>query len=286
LKDQKLAFGKLASSTVIFGSIGIFVRYIPLPSATIAFFRGLLGVIFLLLLMTLTKKKIDSNAVRENLPILLLSSIGLGANWILLFEAYHYTTVATATICYYLAPVFLVLASPLLGEKLTARKLLLSAVALTGMVFVSGVLQGGISGGKGIALACGAAVLYAFVVFMNKKIGPISAYDKTAVQLGASAIVILPYCLLTKGFDMAAMDTGAYLILAVVGIIHTGLAYWLYFGSVKQLTSQTVAIFSYLDPVLAILLSAVFLGEPLSWQGIVGAVLILDSALGSELTEK
>lgn len=280
------AKGNMLIAMAIYGTVGIFVRYIPLPSATIAFFRGLLGVIFLLLLMTLTKKKIDSNAVRENLPILLLSSIGLGANWILLFEAYHYTTVATATICYYLAPVFLVLASPLLGEKLTARKLLLSAVALTGMVFVSGVLQGGISGGKGIALACGAAVLYAFVVFMNKKIGPISAYDKTAVQLGASAIVILPYCLLTKGFDMAAMDTGAYLILAVVGIIHTGLAYWLYFGSVKQLTSQTVAIFSYLDPVLAILLSAVFLGEPLSWQGIVGAVLILGSALGSELTEK
>lgn len=270
----------------IYGTVGIFVRHIPLPSATIAFFRGLLGLLFLLALMALTRKKVDIAAVRKNLPILLLSGIGLGSNWILLFEAYHYTTVATATICYYLAPVFLILASPLLGEKLTVRKLLLSGIALVGMVFVSGVLQGGISGGRGIVLACGAAVLYAFVVFLNKMIGPISAYDKTVVQLGTSAVVILPYCLFARGFDMAAMDGAAYLVLAVVGIIHTGLAYWLYFGSVKQIPSQTVAIYSYLDPVLAILLSAVLLGEPLGWQGVVGAVLILGSTLCSELPQK
>ncbi len=276
----------MLTAMAIFGTVGIFVRHIPLPSATIAFFRGLLGMVFLLLLMLLTGKKIDMGTIQKNLPVLLLSSVALGGNWILLFEAYRYTTVATATICYYLAPVFLVLASPFLGEKLTGRKLLLSAVALVGMVFVSGVLQGGISGGRGIVLACGAAVLYASVVFMNKKLGPISAYDKTVVQLITAAVVILPYCLFTRGFDMTGMDGASYMILAVVGIVHTGIAYWLYFGSVKQLYSQTVAIFSYLDPVLAILLSALLLGEPLGWQGILGAVLILGSAFCSELPQE
>lgn len=276
----------MLSAMAIFGTVGIFVRNIPLPSATVAFFRGVLGMVFLLLLMTLTGKKIDTGVIRKNLLLLLLSSVALGCNWILLFEAYRYTTVATATICYYLAPVFLVLASPLLGEKLTGRKLLLSGVALVGMVFVSGVLQGGISGGKGIALACGAAVLYASVVFLNKKIGLISAYDKTVVQLGLAAVVILPYCLLTDGFALSGMGVGDYAMLAIVGIIHTGLAYWLYFGSVKHLPSQSVAIFSYLDPVIAILLSALLLGEPLGWQGIVGAVLILGSALCSELPQE
>ena len=283
---QTTAKWNMLSAMAIFGTVGIFVRSIPLPSATVAFFRGVLGMAFLLLLMWLTKKKTDPGVIRKNLVLLLLSSVALGGNWILLFESYRYTTVATATICYYLAPVFLVLASPLLGEKLTGRKLLLSAVALVGMVFVSGVLQGGISGGKGIALACGAAVLYASVVFLNKKIGPISAYDKTAVQLGLAAVVILPYCLLTDGFALSGMGGGDYAMLAVVGIVHTGFAYWLYFGSVKQLSSQSVAIFSYLDPVIAILLSALLLGEPLHWQGIVGAVLILGSALCSELPQE
>ncbi len=277
------AKGSMLAAMAIFGTVGTFVRYIPMPSATIAFFRGLAGLVFLGLLMLLTGKKPDLSAVKKNLPLLLLSGVALGSNWILLFEAYRYTTVAVATICYYLAPMFLVLVSPLLGERLTPKKLLLSAVALVGMAFVSGVLQGGFSGGKGILFAIGAAVLYATVMFLNKKLDPINAYDKTVVQLGAAAVVILPYCLLTNGFVAPEMTCVSYLLLAVVGIVHTGVAYWLYFGSMKKLSSQTVAIFSYLDPVVAILLSALWLGEPLGWQGILGAILILGSALVSEL---
>lgn len=271
------------SAMAIFGTVGLFVRGIPLPSATIACLRGFMGMAVLLLTMLLTGKKPDGTSIRKNLPILLLSGAAIGGNWILLFEAYRYTTVATATICYYMAPVFLVLASPLLGERLTGKKLLLSGIALVGMVFVSGVLKGGLSGARGIACGVGAACLYASVMFMNKKLGPISAYDKTVIQLAAAAIVILPYCLLSRGFAMSSMDGKGYLLLAVVGIVHTGFAYWLYFGAMGRLPSQTVALFSYLDPVLAIILSALLLREPMDWQGVLGAVLILGSALFSEI---
>lgn len=270
----------------IFGTVGIFVRFIPLPSATVACVRGFMGLGFLLLVMLLTGKKPDMASIRKNLPVLIVSGAAIGANWILLFESYRYTTVAVATICYYLAPVFLVLASPLLGERLTARKLLLSGTALLGMVFVSGVLEGGVTGGRGIALGVGAAALYASVMFLNKKLGRITAYDKTVIQLGTAALVVLPYCLLTRGFDMTAMTSAGWGHLLVVGIVHTGFAYCLYFGSMGQLPSQTVAIFSYLDPVLAILLSALLLREDFGWQGIVGAVMILGSALCSEIPEQ
>ena len=267
----------------IFGTVGIFVRYIPLASATIAFFRGVVGLLFLLAVMALSGKKPDWKQIRENGILLLISGAAMGANWILLFEAYRYTTVAIATICYYLAPMLLVLASPLLGEKLTVKKLALSGLAMVGMVFVSGVLRGSVSGGRGILCGVSAAVLYASVMFLNKKLGAVSSYDRTVVQLGAAAAVILPYGLLSGAFDMSGMTGGSYLALAVVCIIHTGIAYWLYFGSMKQLPAQTVAIFSYLDPVIAILLSALWLSEPVGWQEIVGAVLILGSALVSEL---
>lgn len=274
------------SAMAIYGTVGVFVRLIPLPSATVACFRGIMGVLFLLLVMTITGKKPDGQSIRRHLPILLVSGAAIGLNWILLFESYRYTTVAAATICYYLAPTFLVLASPLLGERLTAKKLLLSGAALLGMVFVSGVLKGGMSGLKGIACGVGAAVLYASVMFMNKKLGSIPAYDKTVMQLGAAAVVILPYCFISRGFDMTTMTATSWILLAVVGVVHTGFAYWLYFGAMGQLPAQTVAIFSYLDPVLAILLSALLLREPFGWQEITGAVLILGSALCSEIPEQ
>jgi len=282
---KKATVSMLIAMTV-FGTVGIFVRGIPLPSATIAFARGVLGVAVLLCVMALTGKRLDKGSIRQNLPLLLLSGAAIGGNWILLFEAYRHTTVAVATVCYYLAPMFLILASPLLGERLTGKKLGLSALALVGMVFVSGVLQGGEFNLKGIALGVGAAVLYGSVMFMNKKLGAISAYDKTVVQLSAAAVVILPYCLLTRGFALEQMTPVSYLLLAVVGIVHTGLAYWLYFGALGRLSSQSAAILSYLDPVVAILLSAVVLRETMGWQEAVGAALILGSALCSELSGK
>lgn len=273
----------LLAAMTIFGTVGIFVRYIPLSSAAIAFFRGVFGLLFMLALMVLSGKKPNMQCISKNLWVLLLSGGAMGLNWVLLFESYRHTTVTVATICYYLAPVFLVLASPLLGERLTIKKMLLSGAALLGMVFVSGVLQGGISGGRGIVFAVGAAVLYASVMFLNKKLGRIDAYDKTVVQLVAVAVVILPYCLLTDGFDMGQMNMTGYLLLAVVGFVHTGVSYWMYFGALGQLPSQSVALFSYLDPVVAILLSALWLREALGWQEILGAALILGSAILGEL---
>ena len=280
---------QLLGAMGIFGTIGVFVKYLPVPSASLAFFRGVMGVAFLLICMLATGQKPDTKAIRKNLWQLLISGAAIGVNWILLFEAYRYTTVATATVCYYLAPLFLLLLSPLLGEKLTVKKLLCVLVALVGMVFVSGVMEGGLpafSELKGILLGIGAAILYASVMLMNKKLSPIPAYDKTNMQLGAAALAILPYLLIGGGFGIGGLTAWQWAIFIVLGIVHTGIAYALYFGSMKDLSSQTIAIFSYIDPVVAVLLSALVLREPISLWGILGTVLILGSALFSELPDK
>lgn len=280
--------GRLAliGSMCIFGTIGILRKYIDLPSSVIALVRGAVGVVFLLCLVGLTGKKMDRRAIRGNLWILILSGVFIGFNWILLFEAYCYTSVATATLSYYMAPVLVVLASPLvLKEKLSGKKILCVAVALAGMVLVSGVLQTGFSGLselKGVALGLGAAVLYASVVLLNKKLGNISAYDKTIVQLAAAAIVLLPYTLLTEDFSALSIDALGLVLLLVAGVVHTGAAYALYFGSMKDLPAQTVALYSYIDPILAVVLSAVLLREPMTVGGAVGAVMILGAAFFSE----
>ena len=280
---------KLTLSMVIFGTIGVFRRYIPLPSSLVAMTRGLTGMLFLLLVMVLRKCGMNRTAVRRKLGLLCLSGAAIGVNWILLFEAYNYTSVATATLCYYLAPMFVILASPLVvGERLTAKKLICVLTALLGMVFVSGVLEsgGGSSDLKGVLLGLGAAVLYASVVLMNKQLGDVPAYDRTIVQLGSSAAVLLPYVLLTEDMGALTFTPGTIGLLLVVGIVHTGIAYALYFGSLMQLKAQTAAILSYIDPVVAVLLSALVLREHMSLLSGLGAVLVLGAAVVSELPSR
>jgi len=283
---------ELIASMFIFGTIGIFVRYIPLPSSMIALVRGFVGAFFVLLFVYLRKSKVDKGAIRKNFVMFALSGAFIGINWILLFESYNYTTVATATLCYYMQPIFVILASPfLLKEKLTVKKVVCVAVALLGMVFVSGVLQTGIpalSEAKGILYGLGAACFYATVVLMNKKITDINAYDKTIMQLGMGAIVLTPYVMLTQNFSAAtiSMTPKLWLLLLFVGLVHTGVAYVLYFDALKDLKAQTVAIFGYIDPIVAIILSALLLKEDMGIYGMIGAVLVLGSTFISEMPEK
>lgn len=283
---------ELIASMFIFGTIGIFVRHIPLPSSMIALVRGFVGAFFVLLFVYLKKSKPDKEAIKKNFVMLALSGAFIGINWILLFESYHYTTVATATLCYYMQPIFVILASPfLLKEKLTVKKVVCVVVALIGMVFVSGVLQTGIpalSEAKGILYGLGAACFYASVVLMNKKITEINAYDKTIMQLGMGAIVLSPYVMLTQDFGTAttSMTPALWALLLFVGLVHTGVAYALYFDSMKELKAQTLAIFSYIDPIVAIILSALLLKENMGLYGVIGAVLVLGSTFISEMPEK
>lgn len=276
----------LITSMCIFGTIGILRKFVPYPSSFVALIRGFVGAVFLFAVILLRRQKPDAAAIRRNGLLLLLSGAALGFNWIFLFEAYAYTSVATATLCYYLAPILVILVSPIvLNEKLTAKKGICSLVALIGMVLVSGVTETGFSGiseMKGILFGLAAAVLYASVMVLNKKIHNIGAYDKTISQLFLASLVLAPYVLLTE--DTGAIDFSPipFLLLIVAGIFHTGVAYWLYFGSMGSLKAQTVALYSYIDPILAIVLSMVVLGEPMTLTAGIGAVMILGAAFVSE----
>ena len=283
---KNLSFVKLIVSMTIFGTIGLFVRYIDAERGFIAFVRGIVGALFLLLLLALMRKKISFDAIKRNLVLLIVSGAAIGVNWILLFESYSYTTIATSTLCYYMAPVFVIIASPIfLGEKITLKKSICVGVALVGMLLVSGVLEGGGSGDfgmVGVLLALGAALFYATVTVLNKRMRDIEAYDMTIVQLVVAGLTVLPYTLIAEENDLAALGLPAILMLLVVGVVHTGLCYAFYFSSVKDLEAQTVAIFSYLDPIVAVVLS-LFIGEEMSLLMGVGAVLVITSLLVSEI---
>ena len=287
LSQTAQARAKLIFSMFIYGTIGLFVRWIPLPSSVIANVRGVVGTLFLLLVIALKRDHLHWDAIRKNLKFLLPCGIMLGFNWMLLFEAYNYTSVAVATVCYYLAPVFVLLVSPLLlREKLTPSRCFFALIALIGMVLTSGIVQNGFSGSfTGIFLAVGSAVMYAAIVLLSKLLKDIPSYDITIMELGISAIVLLPYNLITVERSALNCSAGQLGLLLVVGIVHTGIAYALYFSAIPYLRAQTAAIFSYIDPIVAILLSALLLREPMDILSAIGAILVLGSTLVSELWE-
>lgn len=289
-EQSRAALVRMAASMAIFGTVGIFIKKLPFPSAVIALGRGIVGSIFLLVTAAAAKHPLDIPAIKKNLRLLILSGAAIAVNWILLFESYKYIPVSTATLCYYLSPVFVILASPIvLKEKLTGTKLACVGAALFGMVLISGVPQGGGESGTqftGILLGCGAAILYATVVLINKFIKDIPANDCTVMQLGTVAVVLLPYVLLTENVAALDWDPGYMAMLVFVGIVHTGIAYKLYFGAVPYVEGQTIALLSYIDPVITIILAAIVLGEPMTIYSIVGAILILGSTMVSELFGK
>ena len=275
------------SSMLIFGTIGLFRKSIPFPSSLIAASRGLIGTLFLLLFIKLTHQKLSWSSIKKNLIPLILSGTLMGFNWILLFESYNYTSVAVSTVCYYTAPIFVILAAPVLfKEKLTKRKIFCSFAALIGVLLVSGIFKTsftGIQELKGIFLGLMAALLYASVILINKKLKDIESFDRTVLQLATSAAVLLPYTFITENLTALPFNFSVLSLLLIVGIVHTGAAYVLYFHSMKALNTETIALYSYIDPMSAILFSAVFLHESMTMIEIIGMILILGAALISEL---
>lgn len=285
-KNSPKSLAMLILAMSIWGTIGIFRKMIPLPSALIAFSRGVIGTAFALLVMKIRGKQMEHHLSKRVMALLVLTGALIGLSWMVLFEAYNYTSVSVATLCYYMEPTFVVLLSLLIfKEKLTVKKGVCSFLALVGMVLVSGILEAGkLQKGDltGVLLSIGAAMLYAAVVLLNKSLPGIDSYEKTVIQLGSAAIVLLPYLLFSGSFAGNTWDVKTIALLLFVGIIHTGISYTLYFGSLDGLRTQTVALFSYIDPVVALFLSALILHERINIPGVIGAILILGSAIVCE----
>lgn len=200
----------LLGAVSIFGTIGIFRRYIPLSSGLLAFTRGITGALFLLF-VRFRREKVRYGICRRDAGLLIFSGAVMGFNWILLFEAYNYTTVAIATLCYYMQPTIVLLLSPLIAS-----------------------------------------------------------------------IVLIPYLFITEDIENLQFNVTTLLLVMTVGLVHTGIAYALYFGCMDGLRVQTIAVFSYIDPIVALVLSTLILHEPVTVLGIIGAILIIGAAVCME----
>ncbi len=279
----------LIVSMTIFGTIGLFVRNIPLPSGEIALYRAVLAAMLIGTFLLVTKQKIPFEKIKKEIPLLILSGVAMGFNWILLFEAYKYTTVSVATLSYYFAPVIVTIACPILfKEKMSAKQWICFLMSTFGIVLITGVgdLSQGNSHIKGILFGLGAAGLYATVILLNKFIKNVEGIHRTFLQFIAAIAVLVPYVLLTDGVNLKSLDGKSWIFLLVIGLVHTGITYCLYFSSLKELPGQKAAILSYIDPLVAVIISVVVLHEKMTAMQIVGGLLILGFTLWNEISPK
>lgn len=286
MRNLKNARVMMIVSMVTFGTLGLFVRHISVSSGELALYRAVLATVLLGVWFLLTGQRLDFRAIGRELPLLLLSGVAMGFNWILLFEAYKYTSVSVATLSYYFAPVIVTLVCPILfHERLTPKQLVCFALSTLGIILITGLSGAGQSGTDliGIGFGLGAAVLYALVVLINKFIKGVEGLHRTFLQFVAALVVLLPYVAFAGGFHLASLDGTGWICLLIVGFIHTGVAYCMYFPSLKELPGQKAAILSYIDPLVAVLVSVFLLEESLTLPQAVGGLLILGFTLWNEL---
>lgn len=271
---------KIITAMLIWGSIGLFVKNIPLSSVELAFFRALIGCLFLIIIGLMLKHTFDLPKIRQALPILIISGVAISVNWICLFQAYKYTTVSIATLSYYFAPVFVILFSPIIfKEKLTLGRLGCVVVAMIGLFFILDTnalpLDQSFAHAKGISYGLAVATLYAAVMILNKFIKNLSGFDTTVLQLSSATVVLLGYIFLQDGFDLVAITAPNWFLIITLGIVHTGVAYLLFFSAIPQISGQSLAILSYVDPISAMIFAGLLLNEALSpWQ-LLGGLLVL-----------
>lgn len=276
----------LILSMIIWGSMGPFVRNIAVTSGELALYRALMASIILTVYLLIIRQKIPFASIKKEIPLLLLSGVTMGFNWILLFEAYKYTTVSVATLSYYFSPVIVTAICPLLfHEKLGKKQILCFVMSTLGIVLITGL--GDVSQGNnhlvGIMFGLGAAVLYATVVLINKFIKNVEGIHRTLLQFVAAVVVLIPYVGITSGVNIELLDTTGWICLLIVGLVHTGIAYCMYFSVIKEFKGQEVAILSYIDPLVAVAVSVIVLGEAMSIWQIVGGAMILGFTLWNEI---
>ncbi|HVJ48843.1 DMT family transporter [Desulfitobacterium sp.] len=281
---------RLVTAMLIFGSIGVFVKNIDLSSSEIAFLRGVIGSLFLISVSFIVRQKPSFKLIKENIVLLLLSGAAIGFNWILLFQSYKYTTISNATLSYYFAPIFVIILAPfVLKEKLTPVKIGCIVSAMLGLFLIVNIggssPDGSYNHVLGILYGLSAAVLYASVILMNKFIKNLPGFETTVIQLMLASLVLLPYVLIKDHMDFSGITSNSLISILILGILHTGIAYFFYFTSIKELKGQTIAVLSYIDPISAVIIAALVLGESMSFRQIMGGILILGSTFLSERLE-
>lgn len=280
---MKKIYFKYIIALLLFGSNGIVASRIDLNSYEIVLFRTLTRSLFLIVLFFASGKKLSFHKHKKQFLSLWLSGMAMGTSWIFLYEAYDKIGVGLSSLMYYCGPIFVMILSPLLfKEKLTKAKIISFATVLCGLCLVNGFCFDNQKNTVGIIFGLISAVCYAVMVIFNKKAKNITGLENSMLQLFISFVTVASFTVTKQGFCLNVPKTSIVPIL-VLGIINTGVGCWFYFSSINKLPVHTIAVCGYIEPLSAVIFSAIFLKEAVTPFRAIGAVLIIGGAIWGEL---
>ena len=280
---MKKTYASYIASLLLFGSNGVWASQISLSSYQIVLLRTLLASLLLLAIFKLTKGTFSFLQNKRHFSYLIVSGLAMGASWMFLYEAYVELGVGIASLAYACGPVIIMALSPLLfKEKLKGVRVLGFITVAIGAFLISA--QGLQQGGSLWGYFCGgmSAVMYAVMIYFNKKAVSIQGLENATLQLIFSFVIVAIFVGFKQGFAMQIASED-WLPILVLSLLNSGIGCYLYFSSIGKLSGQTVAIVGYLEPLSSVIFSVALLNEPLLPIQVLGAILILGGALASEL---
>ncbi len=281
--SRKVDYLKYMLSLLLFGSNGIVAAAVDAEAVAIVFWRTLLGSLLLAGIFVAKRQCVTVHHRPKDAAFLLLSGASTGMSWVFLYEAYRLAGVGVSTVIYYIGPVAVMALSPMLfKERLTAGK-----VCCLGIVLVGAILLNSASGEAGVdpaGLACAfaSAACHAVMVIFNKLASRTQGLENPMLQLAISFATVAVY-LLFAGKGLPAFPVRTAMPLVVLGLVNTGLGCYLYFSSLGGLRAQSIVVLGYLEPLSAVVLALLLLGEPMSLVQAAGCAMIIGGALLAEL---
>ena len=272
---------------IVWGSLGVFTRSIPLSAVSLAFLRALIALPVLFIAMKMKKR--EKIKLSWLIPYI-ISGVLLGLGWLTLFYGFKHTSISSAVIIYNMCPIYVMILAPvILKEAISKVQIAVISISFIGLVFVVGnnLLDG--YGYMGILLSAPSGMMYAAIVLINRSIKRrLDNQTATFIQIATATIVLLPFALLDGDvFTLGNLENISIIYIILLGVLHTGVAYTMFFSVYQHMKSVEIVSYSFLEPLFGILFSVIFIGEKLTLPQIIGGVLIIGSAyIGEALKAK
>ena len=282
--DKTLKRGSLEmiAAMLISGTIGWFVLVSGQSVIDVVFWRCVVGGAMLLLVCRALGLLRAELLGRRVLTLAVVSGVAIVGNWLLLFASYSKASIAISTAVYNVQPFMLVgLGALFLGERITLVKLAWLVVAFLGMLaIVSAHGDTGASGENyllGIALALGAALLYAVAALIVKRLSGTPPHLIALIQLLTGILMLAPLA----GYQLPERPQ-AWASLATLGILHTGVMYMLLYSAIQKLPTALTGALSFVYPIAAIIVDWLAFDHRLGALQWLGVAAILLAAAGMQ----
>lgn len=266
---------QLTIAMAIFGSIGFFTIHTGIPAVELVFIRCICATLFLGGLWFFSGGHKTEKWAKKEVSKTLLCGVFIVLNWVFLFKAFEEMSISIAISIYNLAPILaLILGTILLAEKMTVQGIIATIICFIGSIFIVGIEHFQSINqllNSGFIWALLSALFYALTMLTSRTITGLSSYALTFIQTAVGIVILLPFCDFTV---FQGLTTSNWLFIMGTGIIHTGFVYYLFFESIRNLSTIIVSVLLFVDPVVAILLDIIILSFNPSLLQMIGIGLI------------